>query len=71
MTDSSRANRRVAWMLAGLIALSFAFGVAMFVAPQHRAQKLQEMEFRYRSRQPLLRPVAVVPAHQPPGDEIR
>lgn len=47
MTRSGKSSRRVAWLLAGLILLSFAFGVAMFLPAEHRAQKLEQMKQKY------------------------
>jgi len=51
MTRSDKSTRRVAWLLAGVILLSFAFGVAMFVPTEHRAQKLEEMQQKYQAKQ--------------------
>ncbi len=51
MTRSDKSSRRVAWLLAGLILLSFAFGVAMFLPAEHRAQKLEQMKQKYQAKQ--------------------
>jgi hypothetical protein len=51
MTRSGKSSRRVAWLLAGLILLSFAFGVAMFLPAEHRAQKLEQMQQKYQAKQ--------------------
>ena len=51
MTQSGKSSRRIAWLLAGLILLSFAFGVAMFVPAEHRAQKLEQMKQKYQAKQ--------------------
>jgi hypothetical protein len=51
MTRSGKSSRRVAWLLAGLILLSFAFGVAMFLPAEHRAQKLEQMKQKYQAQQ--------------------
>ena len=51
MTRSGMSSRRVAWLLAGLILLSFAFGVAMFLPAEHRAQKLEQMRQKYLAKQ--------------------
>jgi len=51
MTRSGKSSRRVAWLLAGLILLSFAFGVAMFLPAEHRAQKLEHMKQKYQAKQ--------------------
>jgi len=49
--SSWNGTRRVAWLLAGLILLSFAFGVAMFLPAEHRAQKLEQMKQKYQAKQ--------------------
>ena len=51
MTRSGKSSRRVAWLLAGLILLSFAFGVAMFLPAERRAQKLEQMKQKYQAQQ--------------------
>jgi hypothetical protein len=51
MTRSGKSSRPVAWLLAGLILLSFAFGVAMFLPAEHRAQKLEQMQQKYQAKQ--------------------
>ena len=51
MTRSGKSSRRVAWLLAGLILLSFAFGVAMFLPAENRAQKLEQMQQKYQAKQ--------------------
>ena len=51
MTRSGKSSRRVAWLLAGLILLSFAFGVVMFLPAEHRAQKLEQMQQQYQAKQ--------------------
>ena len=51
MTPTSKSSRRVAWLLAGLILLSFAFGVVMFLPAEHRAQKLEQMQQKYQAKQ--------------------
>jgi hypothetical protein len=51
MTSSGKSSRRVAWLLAGLILVSFAFGVAMFLPAEHRAQKLEQMQQKYQAKQ--------------------
>ena len=50
MTRSDKSSRRVAWLLAGLILLSFTFGVAMFLPAEHRAQKLEQMKQKYEAK---------------------
>ncbi len=54
MTDEvphlDRASRRVALVLAGVMLLSFGFGVSMFLPAEHRAQKLDEMKAKYQQR---------------------
>ncbi len=51
MTRSDKSTRRIAWLLAGLILLSFTFGVAMFLPAEHRAQKLEQMRQEYQAKQ--------------------
>ena len=51
MNRSDKSTRRVAWLLASLILLSFAFGVAMFLPAEHRAQKLEQMKQKYQAQQ--------------------
>lgn len=51
MTRSDKSTRRVAWLLAGLILLSFTFGVVMFLPAEHRAQKLEQMKQKYQAQQ--------------------
>jgi len=51
MNRSGMSSRRVAWLLAGLILLSFAFGVVMFLPTEHRAQKLEQMQQKYQAKQ--------------------
>lgn len=50
MTRSGKSSGRVAWLLAGLILLSFAFGVAMFLPAEHRAQKLEQIKQKYQAK---------------------
>ncbi len=45
-----RSTRRIVWLMAGAMLLSFTFGVAMFAPAEHRAYKLQEMQYKYRER---------------------
>ena len=51
MIPSGKSSRRVAWLLAALILLSFAFGVAMFLPAEHRAQKLEQIKQKYQAKQ--------------------
>ena len=51
MNRSDKSTRRVAWLLAGLILLSFTFGVAMFLPAEHRAQKLEQIKQQYQAKQ--------------------
>ena len=51
MTRSGKSTGRVAWLLAGLILLSFAFGVVMFLPAEHRVQKLEQMKHKYQAKQ--------------------
>jgi hypothetical protein len=41
-------NTRVVWLLIGVILLSFAFGVVMFLPAEHRAQKWAEIKKEYQ-----------------------
>jgi hypothetical protein len=43
-------TKRVVWILAGIMLLSFAFGTGMFIPDEHRAEKLEEMMQRYQQR---------------------
>ena len=62
MNREARGNRRVAAMLAGVIALSFLGGVVMFLPAEHRASKLAEMRARYEAKfQDRLRQPAPAP----------
>jgi hypothetical protein len=63
--DTDKATRRIAWWLAGLILLSFAFGVAMFLPPEHRAQKFEEIRKKYEAKQSRWVPSSPAPtAHE-------
>jgi hypothetical protein len=44
--------RRVVWIMVGTMVLSFAFGIAMFVPAEHRAEILAENLARYQARNP-------------------
>jgi len=52
--DISRdpGTRKVVWVMASVMALSFVFGVGMFLPAEHRADKLSEMSYRYQERRP-------------------
>ena len=66
MTRSDKSTRQIAWLLAGLILLSFAFGVAMFLPAEHRAQKLEQMKQKYQAKQHRMpSPSADPPARTP------
>ena len=62
MTGSDKSSRRIAWLLAGLILLSFAFGVAMFLPAEHRVQKLEQMKQQYQAKQQRMPSSSAVPA---------
>lgn len=47
-----RATRRLIWLLAAVMLSSFAFGIAMFIPAEHRAEKLEETMQRYQARAP-------------------
>ena len=51
MNHADKSCARVAWLLTGLILLSFAFGVAMYLPAEHRAQKFEEMKKKYQAKQ--------------------
>ena len=61
MTRSGKSSRRVAWLLAGLILLSFTFGVAMFLPAEHRVQKLEQMKQQYQAKQRRMPSSSAVP----------
>lgn len=61
MTRSGKSFRRVAWLLAGLILLSFAFGVAMFLPAERRAQKLEQIKQKYQAKQQRMTSPSTVP----------
>ena len=61
MTGSDKSSRRIAWLLAGLILLSFAFGVAMFLPAEHRVQKLEQMKQQYQAKQRRMPSYSAVP----------
>lgn len=44
-------NALVAWILAAVILLSFAFGVFMYGSPEQRAQKFKEIKHKYEAKQ--------------------
>ncbi len=44
------SNTRTAMMITAIILLSFAFGIAMFLPAEHRAEKWQETLDRYQAR---------------------
>ena len=46
------SNARTAAIITGVILLSFAFGIAMFLPAEHRAQKWEETLERYHARNP-------------------
>ncbi|MDP7618599.1 MAG: hypothetical protein QF661_13650 [Arenicellales bacterium] len=48
LSCGKQSNRRIVWLLVGLMLLSFVFGIAMFLPAEHRAQKIQQMEQRYQ-----------------------
>jgi len=51
MTQADKFSRHIVWLLAGLILLSFVFGVVMFLPAEHRAQKLQEVQQKFQAKQ--------------------
>ena len=51
MTRPGTSPKPVPSPLAGLILLSFAFGVVMFLPAEHRAQKLEQMKQKYQAQQ--------------------
>lgn len=54
----------IGWILAGVILLSFAFGVLMFLPPEHRAQKLEEIQKKYNAKQQHYRSLSGNPQSQ-------
>ncbi len=51
MTQTKRSINRVAWILGGVVLVSFAFGVLMFLPAEHRAKKIQETVKKYQAKQ--------------------
>ncbi len=43
-------RRRLVWVLAVVMVLSFAFGIGMFLPAEHRADKLEETMAKYQAR---------------------
>ena len=62
MNHADKSCARVAWLLTGLILLSFAFGVAMYLPAEHRAQKFEEMKKKYQAKQHRALPSSPDPA---------
>jgi len=52
MVEPGPSTARIAGVMAVVILASFAFGVAMFLPAEHRAEKLQELQQRYQARNP-------------------
>jgi hypothetical protein len=50
--NSDPAIRQVVWLMALVMVLSLAFGIAMFIPAEHRADKLAETMQRYQARNP-------------------
>lgn len=50
----NESNRAVVWTMIAMIVLSFAFGVAMFIPEEHRAQKWQEAVAKQQAREQRL-----------------
>ncbi len=48
---TDKATRRVVWILASMMAVSFIFGISYFLPEEHRAWKLEEMMVKYQARQ--------------------
>ncbi len=55
-------TKRVVWILAGIMLLSFAFGTGMFIPAEHRTEKLEEMMQRYQQRNSAGLPDDEIPA---------
>ena len=49
---SDTSNRKLVWMMVGVMSLSFVFGIGMFVPAEHREAKLNEMMISYQARKP-------------------
>jgi len=45
------SSNRIALLLGGIIALSFVFGILMFLSPEDRAWKIEETYKKYQARQ--------------------
>jgi protein SCO1/2 len=52
MVEAGPSTVRIAGLMVVVILASFAFGVAMFLPAEHRAEKLQELQQRYQARNP-------------------
>ena len=50
--EGKASSRRLVWILVGVMALSFTFGIAMFLPAEHRAYKLVETLAKYQARRP-------------------
>ncbi len=61
LVQLDRATRKVVWVMVCIMALSFLFGIGMFVPSEHRADKLDEMMRRYQARKPGTEQQAPVP----------
>jgi len=55
-------TKRVVWILAGIMMLSFIFGIGMFIPAEHRTEKLEEMMQRYQQRNSAGLPDDEIPA---------
>lgn len=51
-SDIDPAIKRAVWAMVAVMALSFIFGIAMFLPAEHRAEKLTETMQRYQARTP-------------------
>ena len=50
--NSDPVIRQVVWLMALVMVLSLAFGIAMFIPAEHSADKLGETLQRYQARNP-------------------
>ncbi|MCP5092105.1 MAG: hypothetical protein GY949_14395 [Gammaproteobacteria bacterium] len=48
--ETDKATRRVVWMLAGTMVLSFILGIVAFLPEEHRAAKLEETMAKYQAK---------------------
>lgn len=63
----SMSPNRIAFLLGGVIVLSFVFGILMFLSPENRAQKIEETYKKYQARQEIKAQLRSGPSSSPAG----